>query len=124
MSKQEEPRSAVEYIVLEKSLIGNEVHEAGARVKYDGLPAENLQPTCEVGAARYQEYLVSNAERVRKMALDHAPVESATNAEAFAAAVGRAIAEANAAFMARLDAIDKALSKQNKAKAKTEDAIA
>lgn len=62
-----EDNSIPKYIVLEKSLIGNEVHEAGAIVEYDGLPSENLKPTCEKGEARYQEYLASNAERVAKM---------------------------------------------------------
>jgi hypothetical protein len=46
----EQKRDPVEYIVLEKSLIGNEIFEAGTTVKYDGLPAENLQPTCDEGA--------------------------------------------------------------------------
>lgn len=60
-------REPVEYTVLEKSLVGNEIHEAGAVVKYDGLPAENLQPMCDEGRSRYQEYLASNVERVAKM---------------------------------------------------------
>jgi len=59
----------IKYIVKEKSLIGNELFEAGAEVELpEGtLPAENLEPTCERGSAKYQEYLESNAERVRKM---------------------------------------------------------
>ncbi|MEC5161719.1 MULTISPECIES: hypothetical protein [unclassified Janthinobacterium] len=56
------------YLVKEKSLIGNELFEAGALVDYDGLPAENLEPTCDAGRAKYQEYLESNAARVRAMA--------------------------------------------------------
>jgi len=59
-----EESSIPKYVVLEKSLVGNTVYEAGAEVEYDGLPAENLQPTCDRGRARYQEYLKSNAERV------------------------------------------------------------
>ena len=55
------------YKVLEKSLIGNEIHEAGAIVDYDGLPAENLEPQCDEGKAKYQEYLESNAARVKLM---------------------------------------------------------
>lgn len=55
------------YIVQEKSLVGNEIFEAGAIVPYDGLPAENLEPTCDLGRARRQEYLDSNAARVRAM---------------------------------------------------------
>lgn len=63
-------RGQVKYITTEKSLIGNELHEAGAEVMYDGLPAENLKPTCDVGRARYQEYLESNQARVVKMIED------------------------------------------------------
>lgn len=62
-----EKREPVEYIVKEKSLIGNELHEAGARVHYAGLPSENLEPTCDEGRARYNEYLKSNEDRVAKM---------------------------------------------------------
>jgi hypothetical protein len=59
----------IKYIVKEKSLIGNELFEAGAEVTLpEGtLPAENLEPTCERGQAEYQKYLASNAERVAKM---------------------------------------------------------
>jgi hypothetical protein len=55
------------YRVKELSLIGNELFQAGAEVEYDGLPAENLEPLDDEGRAKYQEYLDSNAERVRKM---------------------------------------------------------
>jgi hypothetical protein len=70
MESKEEVRGPVKYITKEKSLVGNEVHEAGVEVMYDGLPAENLEPTCSIGRARYQEYLKSNAERVAKMIED------------------------------------------------------
>lgn len=55
------------YIVMEKSLIGNEIHEAGAVVEYDGLPADNLKPTDALGEQRRQEYIDSNAARVKNM---------------------------------------------------------
>jgi len=55
------------YRVKEKSLIGNTLHEAGEIVEYDGLPAENLEPMCDEGRAKYQEYLASNAARVAKL---------------------------------------------------------
>lgn len=55
------------YRVKEKSLVGNTLHEAGDIVEYDGLPAENLEPMCEEGEAKYQEYLASNRERVAKL---------------------------------------------------------
>lgn len=60
-------RQPVNYIVKEKSLIGNEMFEAGQTVAYDGLPAENLIPTDDEGRARYQEYLDSNKARVAAM---------------------------------------------------------
>jgi len=83
------------YIVLEKSLVGNEIHEAGAEVEYDGLPAENLQPTCDEGRAKYQEYLESNAARVA--ALKNQYSESTVgDPDKFGAAVAKAIADANA----------------------------
>jgi hypothetical protein len=55
------------YLVKEKSLIGNTLHEAGETVEYDGLPAENLEPLCDEGRAKYQEYLKTNADRVAKL---------------------------------------------------------
>lgn len=61
------PRQPVKYITAEKSLIGNDVVEAGVEVMYAGLPAENLIPTCDEGRARAEEYKESNAERVRTM---------------------------------------------------------
>lgn len=66
-------RRPVKYLVKEKSLIGNEIHEAGAVAEYDGLPAENLEPLCDEGRARYQEYLASNAARVERMMAEHPP---------------------------------------------------
>lgn len=63
-------RTPVEYLVKEKSLIGNELFEAGTNAFYDGLPAENLEPLCDEGRARYQEYLDSNKARVARMIAD------------------------------------------------------
>jgi hypothetical protein len=95
----QDKREPVEYIVLEKSLVGNEIFEAGATVKYDGLPAENLKPTCEIGEARYQEYLASNAERVAKMKEQFSEQAAGVGdpkafAEAFSAELAKANAEA------------------------------
>lgn len=81
------------YKVKEKSLIGNEIHEAGAIVEYDGLPAENLEPQCAEGEAKYQEYLAVNAERVRVMKEQH--TESAVGDQvAFAKTIAKAVADA------------------------------
>jgi hypothetical protein len=63
----DEKRSMLKYTVLERSLVGNEIFEAGSTCLYDGLPAENLAPQCDEGKARYQEYLASNRDRVAKM---------------------------------------------------------
>src|SRR5437868_13768488 len=59
------PRAPVKYRLKEKSLIGNDLHEAGTTISYAGLPAENLEPLCDEGRARAAEYAASNAERVR-----------------------------------------------------------
>lgn len=85
------------YRVKEKSLIGNELFEEGAIVDYDGLPAENLEPQCEEGEAKYQEYLASNAARVAAM-------KSQFNESAVGdpAAFAKAMATAQAETMAAL----------------------
>lgn len=89
------------YVIKEKSLIGNELHEAGAIVEYDGLPSENLEPTDDEGRARYQEYLASNAERIAT--LKNQFTESAVgDPDKFAQAVAKANAEANADMMASI----------------------
>lgn len=92
------------YTVLEKSLIGNEIFEAGAVVEYAGLPAENLAPTCEEGHARYQEYLASNKARVAKMQAENASVDED--------ALGRAIVKAQTGQAALIaDAVASAIAK-------------
>lgn len=119
MDKKEAPREPVEYEVQEKSLIGNEIHEAGAIVKYDGLPAENLKPLCDVGRARYQEYLESNKVRVAKMIEQNStsavgdPAEFAKALQKYQAeqveAMSKAISEGIAAGVAlAMEAIAKA----------------
>lgn len=80
------PAPIPKYRVKELSLIGNELHEAGAIVEYDGLPAENLEPLCEAGRAKYREYLESNEQRVRKMMAEYPPT--------LAQDIGLAIADA------------------------------
>lgn len=55
------------YLVLERSLINNQIHEAGAEVEYDGLPSENLKPLDAAGEAKAEEYKASNAKRVSGM---------------------------------------------------------
>lgn len=91
----EETRAPVKYTVLEKSLIGNELFEAGQTCEYAGLPAENLAPQCADGEARYQEYLASNAARVKQMIAANSDA-SVGDAAAFAAAFRKDLADANA----------------------------
>lgn len=84
------------YKVLEKSLIGNEIHEAGAIVEYAGLPAENLEPQCDEGKAKYQEYLATNAVRVRVMKEQFS--ESEVMPKAISEGIAAGIAQAMAAM--------------------------
>ncbi len=80
------------YLVKELSLIGNELHPAGATVEYDGLPAGNLEPLCDEGRAKHQEYLDSNAKRVASMK-EQFTDSAVGDPEKFAAALGKALAE-------------------------------
>lgn len=110
---ENEDNGAPKYVVLEKSLIGNRMYEAGETAEYDGLPAENLQPTCDVGRARYQEYLKSNAERVATMKdqfSDSAVGDPAAFAAAFAKELASQKAEADAKFAALQEQNTKALT--------------
>ncbi|CAB4124428.1 hypothetical protein UFOVP61_2 [uncultured Caudovirales phage] len=88
----------IKYIVKEKSLIGNELHEAGAEVVLpEGtLPAENLEAICARGEAKKAEYVESNAKRVALMKANFAD-SSAGDTAALSKAIGAAVAEAIAA---------------------------
>jgi hypothetical protein len=111
-------RAPVQYTVLEKSLIGNKIFEAGEVAEYDGLPAENLQPMCAVGEARYQEYLTSNKARVEAMILANDTTMGVGDPQAFAKALSAALAGAKATQATEIgDAVAAAL-----AQAKTEQA--
>jgi hypothetical protein len=100
------------YRVKELSLVGNELFQAGAEIEYNGLPAENLEPLCDEGRAKYQEYLDSNAARVKKMVSENQAsgvgdpaafaVALAKNQAEQATVIGTAVAEAVAAAFARL----------------------
>lgn len=95
-------RKPVQYRVKEKSLIGNQIHEAGATVEYDGLPADNLEPLCEEGHARAAEYEQSNRDRVARMIA--ANQESAVGDPAkFAEQFAKALAEERAEHAARME---------------------
>jgi hypothetical protein len=77
------------YRVKELSLIGNELFQAGAEVEYAGLPAENLEPLCDEGRAKYQEYLDSNKARVKAM-VDQNSTSQVGDPAAFADALAKA----------------------------------
>lgn len=109
------------YRVLEKSLIGNEIHEAGAIVDYDGLPAENLEPMCKEGEAKYKEYVASNTARAAAMkeqfsesavgdpavfVKNLAQAMAAANAEVISSAVAQGIAQAMASLSAAQAAVE------------------
>lgn len=83
----------IKYIVKEKSLIGNELFEAGAEVELpEGtLPAENLEPMCARGQAKAEEYKRSNAERIARM---NASFAENSFSPAMAAEIGKAVAAA------------------------------
>ena len=102
-------RTPLKYTVLEKSLVGNEIFEAGQTCSYAGLPAENLAPTCDEGRARYQEYLETNRVRAAKMRAEFAD-SAVGDQSAFAAAVGKAIAEANAEASSKIAALTDAMA--------------
>src|ERR1041385_2554376 len=89
-------REPVAYTVVERSLVGNKIFEAGETAMYDGLPAENLAPTCDVGKARYQEYLESNNTRVKKMIeMNQADASGLGDAAAFGKMFLEALAKSN-----------------------------
>lgn len=97
-------REAVAYTVVEKSLVGNKIYEAGETALYDGLPAENLAPQCDVGKARYQEYLASNAQRIATMKEMHAD-NGMGDAAAFGKLFLEALAKSNAEHAEQMAAL-------------------
>jgi hypothetical protein len=104
-----EKREPVKYTVIERSLVGNRIYEAGETAEYDGLPAENLAPQCEVGAARYQEYLESNRERVAKMIEQNAE-SGVGDVSKFAAQFTAALQAANEQHAAQMAALQESMA--------------
>jgi siroheme synthase len=115
-------RDPVKYRVKEQSLIGNEMHAEGAIVEYAGLPAENLEPQCAEGEARYQEYLASNSERVVRLGKQYGesqvgdPAAFLKAMQEHSAAQAEAITEAVAAGIAA--GLARAAAEQNPVKGK------
>ena len=79
------PRQPVTYLVMEKSLVGNEIFEAGQHCEYAGLPSENLKPTCDIGRARALEYIESNKARVAGMIEQNKDVAGGLDPQVFMA---------------------------------------
>lgn len=80
------------YTVKEKSNLNNRMYEEGETVEYDGMPAENLEPTDDEGHARYAEYLASNKARQAAM-VEQFSESSVGDAEKFAVALGKELAK-------------------------------
>lgn len=90
----EEKREPVEYIVMERSVIDNQLYEEGQRVKYAGLPSKNLQPTDAEGRARAAEFERTDKERANQLAKDNAD-SAVGDPEKFAAAFAKELAKAS-----------------------------
>ncbi len=58
------------YKVLEKSLVNNQIFEAGDEVEYDGEVSGNLEPLDEAGRAKRAQYEASNKQRIATMLQD------------------------------------------------------
>lgn len=58
------------YKVLEKSLVNNQIYEAGDEVEYDGEVSGNLEPLDEAGRAKRAQYEASNNQRIATMMQD------------------------------------------------------
>lgn len=102
------------YTVKEKSNLNNRMYEEGETVSYDGMPAENLEPTDAEGEARYAEYLVSNKARQAAMREQFAD-SSVGDAEKFAAALGKELAKHKDETDAKLDKMMDAIAVLTKA---------
>jgi hypothetical protein len=89
----------VTYLVKEKSLIGNEMFEAGQTCLYAGLPSETLEPTCDIGRARAREYQESNKNRVAAMIDQNKDVAGGLDPQAFMANMMKVQAEMQAEQM-------------------------
>jgi len=84
------------YRVVEKSLIGNEIKEEGEIVEYDGLPGWNLEPMCDEGRAKAEEYVASNKARIALMNDQFKDQPGVGDPAAFMAAFAKMLAEQQA----------------------------
>lgn len=58
------------YKVLVKSLLNNQVYEAGEEVVYEGEVSENLEPLDDAGRVMRAQYEASNKQRIATMLQD------------------------------------------------------
>lgn len=58
------------YKVLEKSLLNNQMYEAGEEVEYEGEVSGNLEPLDDAGRAMRAKYEASNKQRIATMLQD------------------------------------------------------
>lgn len=95
----------IKYIVKEKSLIGNEIFEAGAEVTLpEGTwPGSNLEATCERGQAKFAEHAEMEKVRIAKLNADFGDKGLAGDAAVLSKLIAAAVAEA-LAEQKRIDA--------------------
>lgn len=69
------------YKVLVKSLLNNQIYEAGDQVEYEGEASENLEPLDDAGRAMRAKYEASNKQRIATMLQDakDSPNDGAVN---------------------------------------------
>lgn len=92
------------FTALERSLVGNEMVEAGTtgvRLPEGTLPGPNMKPENDEAQAMVAGYEASNKERLARMQAEN-PNAIGGSADAFAAAVAQAIKESNAVHAAQM----------------------
>lgn len=100
------------FTALERSLVGNDIVEAGTTgiVLPEGtMPGPNMQPENEAAQALVDAYAVSERARIAKMIENNQPA-AGVDTDAFAKAVGAAIAEANARHAEQMASVNEALA--------------
>ena len=86
----------IKYIVKEKSLIGNEIFEAGAEVALpEGTwPGSNLEAICARGVAKFAEHAEMDKARIAKLNADFGEKGLTGDVNALAKLMAAAVAEA------------------------------
>lgn len=84
------------YKVLRDSYINHVLVEEGSEVDYDGLPSDNLEPTCAEGKKQAAAFIKADAERRAGLKIE--------NADSTVAIDPKAIAEAMVSFHQQMSA--------------------